>query len=85
MQELFYQFSCVEPRSESERALRDAFENVARCALDPKLDKIKLEEELVSNLMNILILAAELGLDLDGGIEHVLAELENKARGSLAS
>lgn len=85
MRELLYQLSSVEPQSQSERVLRDALNNMAKRALDPRLDKAKVAEELVGNLMNILILAAELGLDIEAKMEQVLSELENRARGFSAS
>ncbi|MFQ5979111.1 MAG: hypothetical protein ACE5OZ_13370 [Candidatus Heimdallarchaeota archaeon] len=85
MQELLYQLSTSRPQSHSERVLKDALNNMTRRALDPRLDKAKVSEELVSSLMNILLLAAELGLDIEAKIEQVLTELENRARGSSAS
>lgn len=85
MQELLYQLSTSRPQSHSERVLKDALSNMTRRALDPRLDKAKVAEELVSSLMNILLLAAELGLDIEAKIEQVLTELENRARGSSAS
>ena len=85
MQELLYQLSSVEPQSQSERLLKDALNNMAKRALDPRLDKAKVAEELVGTLMNILILAAELGLDIETKMEQVLTELENRARGFSAS
>ncbi|MFX0202782.1 MAG: hypothetical protein ACFFCW_42300 [Candidatus Hodarchaeota archaeon] len=85
MQELLYQFSTIIPQSQSERALRDALNSMTKRALDPRLDKVKVAEELVGSLMNILILAAELGLNIEDKIEQTLAELENRARGFSAS
>ncbi|MFX0113235.1 MAG: hypothetical protein ACFFB3_01680 [Candidatus Hodarchaeota archaeon] len=85
MQELLYQLSSSKPQSQSERALRDALANMTKRALDPRLDKTKIAEELVGNLMNILILAAELGLNIEARMEQVLTELENQARGFSAS
>ncbi len=85
MQEILYQFSGREPETQSEKTLKNALTVMANRALDPKVDKVKLEEDLVSNLMNILILSAELGIDIESKIEEVLCNIENKLKGFSAS